>query len=102
MICAKFEKKADMHKVTVKGHAGFAPSGQDIVCSGVSAVVFGLIGFIDNNSEHIQEKKIHFSDGNFDLFIIGDEKIDSGIEFAEISIAQIAEKYPENVKVEVI
>lgn len=102
MIRAKFEKKADMHNITVKGHAGFAPCGQDIVCSGVSAVVFGLIGFIDNNSEHIQEKKIHFSDGDFDLFIIGDEKIEAGVEFALISISQIAEKYPENVKVEAV
>lgn len=31
-------------RVTVTGHAGYAPKGQDIVCAAASALVFALIG----------------------------------------------------------
>ena len=31
-------------RVTVMGHAGYAPKGQDIVCAAASALVFALIG----------------------------------------------------------
>ena len=31
-------------RVTVMGHAGYAPKGQDIVCAAVSALVYALIG----------------------------------------------------------
>lgn len=36
MICVRFEGRS----VTVEGHAGYAPQGQDIVCAAVSALVY--------------------------------------------------------------
>ena len=30
--------------ITIQGHAQYAPSGADIVCAGVSALAFALIG----------------------------------------------------------
>ena len=40
MICAVFGE----NRVTLRGHAGYAPPGEDIVCAAASALVFALIG----------------------------------------------------------
>lgn len=41
-----------IHSFAVKGHAGFAPEGQDIYCAGVSAVTqTALLGLLKNLSE---------------------------------------------------
>ena len=34
--------------VTVCGHAGHAPAGQDIVCAAVSALVYALAGSLED------------------------------------------------------
>ena len=44
----------DIKQVTVDGHADFAEHGSDIVCAGVSAVVFGLINAIDELDESVE------------------------------------------------
>lgn len=35
------------HTLTVEGHAGYAPSGQDIVCAAASALVYALAGTLE-------------------------------------------------------
>ena len=35
------------NRLTVEGHAGYAPKGQDIVCAAVSALVYALIGTLE-------------------------------------------------------
>ena len=32
--------------LSATGHAGYAPRGQDIVCAGVSALLYGLVSFL--------------------------------------------------------
>ena len=41
-------------RVTVMGHAGYAPKGQDIVCAAASALVFALIGSL-RQEENLRE-----------------------------------------------
>ena len=41
-------------RVTVMGHAGYAPKGQDIVCAAASALVFSLIGSL-RQEENLRE-----------------------------------------------
>ena len=40
MICAVFGE----NRMTLRGHADYAPRGEDIVCAAASALVFALIG----------------------------------------------------------
>jgi uncharacterized protein YsxB (DUF464 family) len=42
MIRGVYEEKGATLTLTVTGHAGFAPMGQDLVCAGVSALVYAL------------------------------------------------------------
>ena len=54
MIEVIIKKENDLIKeVTVDGHAGFSDAGSDIVCAGVSAVVFGSINAIDALDEKV-------------------------------------------------
>ena len=43
MICAVFGE----NRVTLRGHADYAPRGEDIVCAAASALVFALIGALE-------------------------------------------------------
>ncbi|WP_170007805.1 ribosomal-processing cysteine protease Prp [Bacillus fonticola] len=36
-----------IHSLTLEGHAGFAKHGEDLVCAGVSAVIFGGINAVE-------------------------------------------------------
>lgn len=52
------ENKYD--SIEIKGHAGYAPKGQDLVCAGVSSVVTGAI----NNLKDYDSFKIVHEEGN--------------------------------------
>lgn len=55
MIKVEITKEVDVIKqVTVDGHADFSEHGSDIVCAGVSAVVFGLINAVDELDDDVQ------------------------------------------------
>lgn len=45
MITAKVAR----NKVIIDGHANYAPNGYDIVCSGVSALVGGVLATLEAN-----------------------------------------------------
>lgn len=37
--------------VTAEGHAGYAPAGRDIVCAGISAILFGSLTFFGQQEQ---------------------------------------------------
>lgn len=74
--------------VSIKGHAGYAPQGQDIVCAAVSVLVQTLIQSVedlctDEISYHLQPGSVEIKHGNltanaqllFDSFFIGCQMI---------------------------
>ena len=42
MITIEHKKYNKIEELTVRGHAGYAPIGEDIICSAVSSVVYTL------------------------------------------------------------
>ena len=42
MITIEHKKYNKIEEINVKGHAGYAPIGKDIICSAVSSVVYTL------------------------------------------------------------
>lgn len=75
-------------QITVNGHAGFAPSGSDIVCAGVSTLVTTLVNSINELTEDTIEYEcddgyIIIKHGNLsegasllvDSFLLGIEEI---------------------------
>ena len=47
MICAVFGE----NRMTLRGHADYAPRGEDIVCAAASALVFALIGALEEKEQ---------------------------------------------------
>ena len=54
------------HSVLVKGHAGSAEHGHDIVCSAVSALVYTLAANVEklsDNRQHVRRPVIELNEG---------------------------------------
>ena len=83
--------------IKIKGHANYAPIGQDIVCSAVSVLVQTLIQSV----EELTADKIEYSmqPGTVDIkFWCLSEQSKVLIDAFFIGIKVIAEAYPDNVK----
>ena len=82
-------------RLTVRGHAGYGPHGSDIVCAAVSALVYALVGDLQQR-QLLRELTIR--PGFVDLAAGGD----CGREFALVAggIRQLAERYPQCVALE--
>lgn len=83
--------------ISVRGHAGFAPSGQDIVCAGVSTLVQTLIQSV----EELTTDKIKYviSPGKVDIkFWCLSDPARALVDAFFIGVKLIADEYPDNVK----
>jgi len=83
----------------VKGHANAGQYGQDIVCSGVSAVVFGGLANVLNEENYkydIDEEK-----GYFHIECVSKNSEHDKIVFETVitSLKKIEEEYPKNVHI---
>lgn len=84
-------------RITIEGHSGYAPTGQDIVCSAVSVLVQTLIQSVEN----LTADKITYDmqPGTVDIkFWCLSDPSKVLIDAFFIGINGIAEAYPENVK----
>lgn len=90
----------------VKGHAGYAEEGHDIICSAVSAITYTALGYIDNVLMKEKECNVQFdeSDGKikwdryYGRSAIGDickTEVDAVLEAMVIGFLQIRESYGE-------
>ena len=84
--------------ITMSGHAGYAPHGQDIVCAGVSALIQTLIQSI----EELTQDKIQYSmqPGMVDIKMRDlSEQAQLLVNSFFVGLRLIADEYPENVAI---
>lgn len=99
MISIKASHKGARCRLSIRGHAGYHP-GCDIVCAGVSAIAFALLGWLSNNPESITEtRRSQWSEGSVELDILGDKGLRTAFQMAVIGLWQIAGQYPDNVQI---
>jgi len=86
---------------TIKGHANYAPSGQDIVCAAVTSNAIAV-----NNSLELLAKvkwQSEISRDGMTECIIKDEflneKTDLLLEHFEMAMDRIKREYPKNIKI---
>lgn len=48
MITITAERAGDGLEIVAAGHAGYGTRGQDIVCAGVSALLFGFVAYLED------------------------------------------------------
>ena len=102
MIIASYDRNGDTHILSVNGHAGYAHKGEDIVCAGVSAIVYALIGWLENNAEDTQFVSIDEGNGEVIVSCDGDDKTATAFYMAAIGIEQIANTYPAHVTIDIV
>jgi uncharacterized protein YsxB (DUF464 family) len=84
--------------VEMTGHTGYAESGSDIVCAGLSALVYAAI----NSFDSVEEKRISINDGMLKLNLNGMKVSDHDRVVLEVMLngfSMIASQYKKNVKI---
>lgn len=99
MIKADFRVGDHDYDLIIQGHAGYSDAGNDIVCAGVSAIAYTLLGFLDNHSDDIESISAQVKSGDLCIRCSGGEKVRLAYDMALIGIQQIAMKYPRHVQV---
>ncbi|WP_024831676.1 ribosomal-processing cysteine protease Prp [Ruminiclostridium josui] len=87
----------------VKGHAGFAEEGSDIVCSAISAIAYTAVGAIEEliGLKSFFKQKHGFMSCKLDMELSPEKRHDANVIMAtaEIGFKQIEFAYPDYVKV---
>ncbi|KKO51309.1 ribosomal-processing cysteine protease Prp [Paenibacillus sp. DMB20] len=105
MITVQISRKEDgrIHGFEVKGHAGYADPGQDIVCAGVSSVTVGTVNSIEALTGTIMETRMK---GGFLSAVLPseEESTNSGqvqllLESMVLMLQGIADSYREYIQI---
>ena len=85
---------ADTVFIDIKGHAGYAKRGQDIVCASVSTLTYFFINCI----KHIEEdsiKYLNINDGDVKIKLNISEKTKPLLEVFQLLMKDIIAQYPQ-------
>ena len=86
--------RADLGMLTIDGHAGYAPKGQDIVCAGVSALEIALASWLATND--IPHKSV-IGESETDVIRCQDERARPCFEMVWQGLKAMANSYPDYV-----
>ena len=109
MITAKFYQKPDNGSIhmTLKGHAGTAPKGEDLVCSAATMLAYTVaqaVQFLYEKGQLKKKPKIHITDGAATIIATPTEEgyapVLHTFWVAQCGIHVLQHNYPENVKLE--
>ena len=93
----------NIKRFVVRGHAGYAAEGRDIVCSAISAIAFTAVGAIEEliGLKGFFKQKDGFISCKLDMDISSELRHDANVIMAtaEIGFKQIEYAYPDYVKV---
>lgn len=86
--------------IEIDDHANFANYGNDVVCAGISSVVFGALNaFVDY---HLSDGRIVIADSFIKINLIEDNDIQVVANTLLIQLKTIKESYPDYIKIEII
>ena len=84
----------DVTYIKVSGHAGYAKRGKDLVCAGVSAIMYGLLNALDG-----KPCKCTLEEDIIVEVLKHDQDVQRYLELAITQLETIAESYSQNVKI---
>ena len=86
--------------IKIRGHANYAPHGQDIVCAGVTALTQTLVESLETLTGN--EIKYDMSPGRVDIEIMNpDEDAQLLTDSFLVGIEMIVDEFPEHIRVEI-
>lgn len=92
------EITATHNTIKIRGHAGYAEQGHDIVCAGVTALTQALIKSVQELTEDEIEYILESGIADIELRNVS-ERSRTLIDSFFIGVNLIAEEFPEHVKV---
>ena len=102
MIRLNLSVSGDRCGLRAEGHSGLAPRGQDIVCAGVSALVFGFLACAQELEEQgkirVTEKCLAPGYANF-IFFDGNGEALAAVRMLLLGARQIEKAYPQYLQV---
>ena len=108
MITASFKSNAELFEVSlnVKGHAGQAEYGKDIVCSAASILAYTFAQVIESLGHRLEgEPTINLEDGNttiacrcanYRTYV----KALHALNYTEVGYSLLAQSYPQYVEIQ--
>lgn len=81
-------------RLTVLGHAAYAPAGQDIVCAAASALVWALIGALEERGS-VAELVVRPG-----YVTVSSSEEDPAFAVVRRGLEQLSGRYPDHVRVE--
>lgn len=94
MIKVRFSD-TDALCLRISGHAGYAESGKDIICAGVSSIAYALLGYLENIDKTVQSE---IEDGYMCVVSNSvDKRVESAFEMALTGLLQLENTYPEYI-----
>lgn len=102
MVQVKVQKqKNKFQKIVVSGHADFCRKKSDIVCSAISAIVFGTLNALDKQTA--ESVNLLVNDNEVQFIVIKSNDINQIILKTMIyQLETIVESYKKNLKIEEI
>lgn len=98
-VTCRHSEKA--YAITALGHAGYSSQGNDIVCAGVSAIIYALLGFLNNAPDKEKNLRAHAESGETCIFWSGKSvEVEAAFQMAVIGLLQISSAYPEHIQVD--
>lgn len=101
-----YRERYDRTLIIVEGHSGFGEYGGDIVCAGISTLVFTLVNAIADEECYDRLKLVRniVRDGyvclEFEAFDFAKERISGMVDAVITGFLMLAERYPKNLIVE--
>lgn len=101
MTCVTFyQEKAHYISLLANGHADFASKGNDTICAGISAILFGFANALDALTVN---KQIVIKGNSFKITCSTYNDIsDAYFQCVYIQLKTIEEAYPQNLKIELL
>ncbi len=89
MIEIEVVKKEKQYRIISKGHAGYAPEGEDIVCAGISSLMLFLAGVAACSGGELVEMR----SGYTEVIILENSRTKLVIESLKITLETMRIRY---------
>ena len=102
----QYSFKNGTHRLSVKGHSGYAKCGRDIVCAGVSTLVQALTKALRDLGEHVSlDIEADASRASYHITAKAENKyisyVNGAFDVALCGFKLLSSAYPENVNINV-
>jgi len=101
MTTLRYLKDEHIHLLMLDGHANYGEAGADIVCAGISAISYTLMGYLENLKSEGLWATYRADAGSVAIECLRHPKADAAFDMAIIGYAQIANKYPDNLSINI-